>query len=444
MVETNSHTRSSLLTKNILASFIVKGWSALVVLLMVPLTLKMLGIYSNGVWLTISGILMWVDFLDVGLGNGLRNAVANNVAKGEHEKVREAISSAFFMLFVIVVPILMLLYAIIYNIDVYSALGVSPTRIQGLEDILATAVTLVCSTFILKSVGNFYMGMQLPAVNNFFVCMGQTLALIITYIAYLLGSNSLLVVVIINTASPLFVWMLCVPYSFWIRYPQYAPYIGGIKKEMSRSLFSTSMKFFVLQICAIVLFTSTNIIISRIFSPAEVTPYQVAYRYFSLLLVAFTIICMPFWNATTDAYARGEMEWIQRMSRKLDIVMAGIFIAMLLMIAVSKFVYGLWVGKEVEISYDLSIAIGIYIFILIVSMRYSYLLNGMGVLKLQLIFTVVATVVYLPLAWLVCHMFGTVVSLAWVMCSVHVPGLIVNVIQLKKVINGTATGIWLK
>ena len=184
MVETNSHTRSSLLTKNILASFIVKGWSALVVLLMVPLTLKMLGIYSNGVWLTISGILMWVDFLDVGLGNGLRNAVANNVAKGEHEKVREAISSAFFMLFVIVVPILMLLYAIIYNIDVYSALGVSPTRIQGLEDILATAVTLVCSTFILKSVGNFYMGMQLPAVNNFFVCMGQTLALIITYIAY--------------------------------------------------------------------------------------------------------------------------------------------------------------------------------------------------------------------------------------------------------------------
>ena len=124
--------------------------------------------------------------------------------------------------------------------------------------------------------------------------------------------------------------------------------------------------------------------------------------------------------------------------------MAGIFIAMLLMIAVSKFVYGLWVGKEVEISYDLSIAIGIYIFILIVSMRYSYLLNGMGVLKLQLIFTVVATVVFLPLAWLVCHMFGTVVSLAWVMCSVHVPGLIVNVIQLKKVINGTATGIWLK
>ena len=40
--------RSRYLLVNITASFVVKGWAALVVLLMVPLTLDCLGTYQNG------------------------------------------------------------------------------------------------------------------------------------------------------------------------------------------------------------------------------------------------------------------------------------------------------------------------------------------------------------------------------------------------------------
>ena len=50
--------RTTLLVKNVLASSLVKGWSAVVVLLMVPLTLNCLGTYQNGVWLTISSIFI--------------------------------------------------------------------------------------------------------------------------------------------------------------------------------------------------------------------------------------------------------------------------------------------------------------------------------------------------------------------------------------------------
>ncbi len=74
-----TNKRSALLIKNVIASFVIKGWSALVVLLMVPLTLKILGVYNNGVWLTISSILIWIDLMDIGLGNGLRNAVSHFV-----------------------------------------------------------------------------------------------------------------------------------------------------------------------------------------------------------------------------------------------------------------------------------------------------------------------------------------------------------------------------
>ena len=53
-----SQKRSSLLQKNILASFLIKGWSAFIVLLMVPATLHCLGEYKNGIWLTGGGALL--------------------------------------------------------------------------------------------------------------------------------------------------------------------------------------------------------------------------------------------------------------------------------------------------------------------------------------------------------------------------------------------------
>ena len=61
--------RTVLLRKNIFFSFLIKGWSALAIFLTVPLTLSCLGVYENGVWLTISSVLLLIDNLDIGLGN---------------------------------------------------------------------------------------------------------------------------------------------------------------------------------------------------------------------------------------------------------------------------------------------------------------------------------------------------------------------------------------
>ncbi|MBR6320132.1 MAG: oligosaccharide flippase family protein [Prevotella sp.] len=419
--------RTSLLRKNIAASFLIKGWSAVIVLLMVPLTLKILGVYSNGVWLTISSILIWIDLMDIGLGNGLRNAVAKYVAMGDDQKVRQAISSTFFMLAVIVLPFLLLGYAAIFFFDVYDALGVDPTEIANLKDVLFVAITISLSTFVLKVTGNFYMGLQLPAVNSLIICLGHTLALVLTFALYISGSHSLLLVVLVNTASLLILWAVCIPYTFKKRYPQYCPSVKCIDLKMARSLFSTGLQFFTIQICGVILFMTTNIIISKALSPAEVTPYQVAYRYFNIAFVLFSTICIPFWNATTDAYTRKDYEWIRNSSKKLNLLMAGIFIMLLFMVLVSDITYNIWIGSDVTISHELSIATAVYVFILCYSQRYSYILNGLNVLRIQLVFIVIAAAVFLPLAWYACKTFQTVTSLVWVMCAVNIPGLLANI-----------------
>ena len=439
-----SQQRSSLLQKNIIASFLIKGWSAIIVLLMVPATLHCLGEYKNGIWLTISSMLIWIDNMDIGLGNGLRNKVAEYVARGEHERTRSLISSTFAMLTCIIIPVLLVLLLLILIGDPYQLFNASPSRVSHLDQVLMVTVTLVCTSFIFKLIGNFYMGLQLPAVSNLLIALGQTLALAGTYLVLWSGSHSLMHIALVNTAAPLLVYLLAFPYTFLYKYPQLRPSFGLINLQEAKAVINMGVQFFIMQISGVILFMTSNLLISNLFSPEMVTPYQITYRYFSILLVIFTVVCMPFWNATTDAYQRNDMEWIRNATRKLRLMTIGFLVCLGVMILLSDTIYAVWIDRQTIIDIKMSIVMAAYIFILIYSMRYSYFINGIGKLRLQLIFTTAAAVLFIPLAYLTTLWTHDIIWFMVVMCLVNIPGLIVNRIQFSKLINGKAKGIWNK
>lgn len=439
---TISKHRSSLLQKNIMASFLAKGWSAIIVFLMVPVTLNCLGDYKNGVWLTISSVMLWIDNLDIGLGNGMRNKLAVYLAHGEEKRARSLVSSTFAMLTYIIIPTLLVLLALIMTCDTYQLLNVEPDKVVNLDQILMVTVTLVCTTFIFKLIGNFYMGLQLPAVSNMLIAMGQTLALIGTYIVYKSGSHSMLHIALVNTVCPLLVYLIAFPCTFWYKFPHLKPSFRLVNLQEAKEVINMGILFFIIQISGVVLLMTSNILISKLFSPAMVTPYQIAYRYFSIMLVAFTVICMPFWNATTDAYERGDLQWIHQATKKLRLMTISIMIGLTIMILISDFVYAIWIGNDCNIDFRMSIAVAVYIFILIYSMRYSYFINGIGKLRLQLLFSTTAAILFIPLAYIVVKLTNDVIWFIAVMCLVNIPGLIVNRLQFNKLINGQAKGIW--
>ena len=145
------------------------------------------------------------------------------------------------------------------------------------------------------------------------------------------------------------------------------------------------MKFFILQVAGVILFASSNALISYFFTPEKVTLYGIAYRYFSITMLLFTVIAAPFWSATTDAYTRKDFDWIKKSMRKLHFLLISLFIILAFMIIFSDPIYHLWVGKSINISLELSASMALYMFIIICSLCYSYILNGIGALKIQLI-----------------------------------------------------------
>ena len=386
-------------------------------------------------------MLVWIDQMDIGLGNGLRNQLAVHIAHGEYERARSIVSSTFAMLCVITFPIMLLLSALVWYCDIYTFLNVSPQMIPDLRMALLSSVIIVCITFIFKFIGNVYMGMQMPAVSNLIIATGQTIALIATWLLYISHHGSFLNIVLVNTSAPLLIYLLAYPYTFYRKYRFLKPTVRSVNLQSAMALCNVGLKFFWLQIAGVLQFMTANILISKFFTPEMVTPYQIAYRYMSLLIVVFTVICMPFWNATTDAYEKGDIAWIENANKKMNRMTLWIALLLIVMVTVSPLIYKVWIGDKCSVPFFMTVMMALYIILMILSMRYSYFLNGIGALRLQLLMTV-TTIIFIPMAWWVSKSTGNIICFMAVMCGCLVPSIIVNMIQFNKIINGTAKGLW--
>lgn len=436
--------RSKKMYLNILLSFLAKGWGGVVQLLLVPLTLLCLSNYEYGIWLTVSSVLMWIDTFDIGLGNGLRNKLAEFVAKEDWEKSQQAVSTSFYTLASIIIPVAIILITALPACDIYGWLNVEQTKVPHLVGILQVCVAFVCATFVFKIIGNVYLALQMPAINNVIAVLAQTLSLIIIAILSVIKSeDSFLWVSVAYTACPLLVYLIAFPITFKYRYTRLRPRIDRVRRTMLGELFSLGLEFFAIQIFGIILFTTSNLIISHVLGPEEVAPYQIAYRYFSLALMIFTIIIAPIWSATTEANVKKDMQWIKASYRKMLCVLAGMAIIVGVMIAVSFYIFPLWTLGKVEISFRLTFCMGIYFMLLMTSLLYAHFLYGFGTIRLQTIVTGLEAIAFLPLA-----IYGVetyrVLGIIMALIIVNLACTVSNFIQFHKLLNGTATGIWVK
>lgn len=429
--------------KNVFASIGLKGIDSIVYLLLVPVTLGYLNPYEYGIWLTLNSVLMWINSFDIGLGNGLRNKLAEAIAKGNKELGKIYVSTTFIML-IAIMGVLILVGAIFEPlVDWYGILGTSTKQVPRLNQIVYTSFSIYCINFIFKFIGNVYLAMQLPAVNNLMTVSGHLLSLIIIYILTLYTEGSLLWVAVIYCTSPLLVYLIAYPVTFFKIYPFLRPSFKDFKIEYLKDLFNIGIKFFFLQLSAILLFAFSNLLISHMFGPNEVTPYNIAYRYFSLVPMVMNLIIAPMWSATTDAYNKGDIEWIKKSKKGIHKILLLSIVIIALMIAVSSVVYKIWIGNKVHIPFLMSALMGMYVCIIIYSLSYSSFLNGLGKLRVQTINTVTVAILFIPL----CYLFGKklgVMGIVLGMCILNSTGLILNYIQYNLVISNKAKGIWAK
>lgn len=436
-------SRSKKAAKNIIVASFFKVGDTLIYLLLVPLTLDYLNPFEYGIWITLNSILGWINSFDIGLGNGLRNKLSEAIASDDKEAARKYVSTAFVLLFCLGCILAVLGIFLIHKIDWYQLLNVSTENVNNLVDIITFSYIFFCINFVLKTIGNIYQALQLPSALHIMNFLGHLLALVAICILKQTVDGSLLWIAIVYSAAPPFVYLCAYPVTFYYLFKYLRPSFGYFDKNSVSGLFNLSIVFFLLQISSVILFSLSNLIISNIFGPTEVTAYNITQRYFSVVSMLFGIVLTPMWSAATDAYVKGELLWIQNTMRKLRRILLLVGVLLVVMVVFSPVIFDLWIGNDVNISVTLVGLMALYNYIIMYSLCYSYFLNGIGKLKLQSINTILVAMCFYPLCHYLAlnfHVYGVIVS----MCILNLPGAIINTIQFNKVINKTAKGIWNK
>ena len=438
-----ANSRNRMLRNNILLSGVIKAVGLLTSLLVVPATLDYLDKEQYGIWMTISSILIWFSFFDVGLGNGMRNYLAQSISAGDFRKGRIYLSTTLAMLTCIAVLLILVSTVCTFSFDLNKVFNTTAVGNLQLTVALLIATVFTLIQFVVKNVGLVYVAMQRYAINDLLIVSGNVVALIIVYIITKTTETNLLYVVLTFTATPVVIFMLAA-IPLFKKHPQLRPSLSSIDQAFARQILGKGLGFFFIQITSVlVIFGGANIFIAQAVGQEAVTTYNIAYKFFNLLIIAYTIVIAPMWSAYTDASVKGDFVWIESTLKRTLAVWGLTLVAGFAMLALSGLFYRLWVGESVLVPFTVSCCVFVYASLFNLNSGVTALINGVNKIQVQIITSVVITVLYIVAVsfWGMRHgIEGIVICMA---ASYAIMSLI-HLYQCRLIISRRARGIWNK
>lgn len=382
--------------KNISISMIMKPVSMILSLIYTPLALSFLGDIKYGIWAIILNIVSWINYFDIGIGNGLRNKLAEAIATGDQKSAKTYVSTAYIgttiisSTFCVIVSLAWKLFRLsdFFNLNVPD---------ENTDLIIFISVFFVCVNFVLSLSKTSAYAIQQPGIISVVGVMGQTLQIGTILVISKLFNQSLISIALmyglISLIDSIVVYFIVTYKNNCLK-----PAISAIDMKYIKPLLTLGVGFFTLQICSLVLNTTDNLLIANLFGSAEVTPYSIVYKVFYILVQIHGIIIMPMWSAYTEAAAKKDMKWISCTMKKIDLVTALLSVFAIIGIFIFRPIAKVWLGKELEYSTSLIITVAIYMVAQMFGNNYSSFLCGVGHIRTSVIIAALGSIINIPLS----------------------------------------------
>jgi O-antigen/teichoic acid export membrane protein len=401
--------RSRNIAINVIKSLVIKGGSVVIGLLLVPLSIQYVNPQQYGIWLTISSIVAWMGFFDIGLGNGLRNHLATSKSSEDLLAAQGYVSTTYALL-MLIAGILLICFYLINPYVAWSSVLHIPLNLQHIiSPVFLIVVSSFCIQFVVQIINVVLTATHQPSKASLISFVGQIMIFLAIVVVKSFFKPSLIVLAVIFTWIPVLVLLFANIFYFKTSLKQLVPTFSSINFKYSKDILTTGAAFFVIQIGTLVLFQTDNVLIARLINAQSVTTFNVVQKYFGIITMVFSIIITPYWSAFTEANGRSEWMWIINSVKRLRIIWGIISIAIVpLFVALASYFYKVWLGKSLDIPLSLSISMGFYVIGYICLSVSCMFLNGMGKTKVQIMLYIFSSLINIPLSIFLEHRYGII------------------------------------
>jgi O-antigen/teichoic acid export membrane protein len=389
-----------------MASVIAKAIALLTGLISVPLTFRYLGAERYGIWMVLVSIIAAMGFADLGIGNGLMNAVSEAYGKDDRPLAKEYVTSAFA-----------LMLCIAAFLAVAGAVGYPFLPWLQLFNVRSEAVAAEGAKAFLVLYGSFVVSIPLGVITRAQAGLQKGYASqIVNAIGNILSLGAMLVVIWLHgilawlVFASVFGGIVATVLNGWLlfrQHPWLAPSWHAFRRRSANKILKLGLMFFVMQCAFAVAFSSDNIVIAQVLGETAVATYAVPQKLFSVIPMLISMGLIPLWPAYGEALARGDVAWVRKTFISSLWLASAIAVPLCaLLVLTGPWILRVAVGKSLHAPISLLVTLAVWGVVSGVGGVTSVLLNGAGVMKVQTIVAVIASLSNLALSIFFTRRFG--------------------------------------
>lgn len=381
-------------SKSSIKNFMIRPLGMIMAAIYTPLLLNYLGTEANGVWASILSIITWINYCDLGIGNGLRNVLTRELTHKEFKKCQETVSTAYIVLTGISIIILILLMVMAlfldWNILLKTELNVKPM-------IIITFI-FISVNFVLALSNSILYALQLSERVSIRSCFVQMLNIIGLLILEKIESGNLTHMAILFGSTTALVY-LGNSISIFAKHKYLIPKFSSFDRLKISEICNFGLQFFIVQLTAVLIFSSHNMIVSYLFGAVEVTPINTANTVYAAGYSFMAALVVPFWSRTTQAIENGEFQWVRSAIKRVKMI-ALIFIAGFIFVAfIFKDISKMWLGIELDYREGVIASTCVFYIMEVVNLVYVQFYYGMGEIKPYVFLTILQALLIIPLSY---------------------------------------------
>ena len=408
----------------------------ILVFLTTSLTFKYLGNNDYGIWVTIYSIISWVYFLDFGFSNVIKTKLPTLLQDRQNE-VNVLISTIYIGIGAISLVILLLFSILNFFVSFADFLNIDVTFVN-FNAILF--LNLLFSVLILI-IGNYkalFVGVVKTHIVEFSMMVIQLFVFCFIFLLYkcdlFQGHSKILMVSCVFGLLNLLIGIGFTIY-FFNKNKDIKISFNYFDLSVLKINASLGLKYFIIQACMVVIFSTDYVLITKYFGTKDVANYDIVLKIFQVPMLLVIAGLSPFWSIFSKTFVEQKYTWIKKTLVLYNLsflfFIAGIAV---LTLVIDEIIY-VWMSVRFEISKTLLFFISLYVIMRAFTAMYNYFLNGINKINLSLGRTILGAVINIPLCIVLIKAGFGVSGIVIGTCISILPTTVALPIQAFKIIN---------
>jgi len=312
---------------------------------------------------------------DLGIAKGMRNFVTIALSNQNIKEAKEYISTAYISIFFLTIFACLIIVSALSLVDLQQFFNIKLDNIY-LQNIFFILIIGFFLKFYLSTVDQLNYATHQSQNVTLNMLLAVLLNVIGVYVYRELGyAGSVINIVFIFSIATILPYLYSTVYFFY-KHKELIPSRNGYSIIALKNILGKGSKILYIQIGFLCIIGLDRLVLLKYGTPTEVFRYEIIYKVMSIVIFPISILMEPLWSSFSEAYHKGDIQWIKSVFKKFYITLSGAALIMLILVYFFDYITQFWLSQKIDVDTESLLLVGLLILSIVIGNFYSSFLLG--------------------------------------------------------------------